>query len=352
MLRDSALRGYLLEESLAWLLRFSGYRLLVHEDQDPVELVTEGQTLRVRGRGALHQVDVLGEFAFTPAFSMPVRLFLEAKYYQTRCELEVVRNAHGVVHDVNENFMTGAGTRPRQRYKYSYALFSASGFTADAQKYALAHQISLVDLSGASFAWLLGHIGATATSLRAAQQHLPKSASFPLNWMRSKLRKVLGTSPLDPPPVSIPEGKFKQAAGAALEEFATVLRQHSAAELLLGFPAAPFILPLAADDHRGFLEYAEAKPDHTVRIRRRGMGAAAEWTLSPADDVGAYELTFKLPEHIEEWISGIGEKERRRTAEVKEQFLSAITLYRLNGAGVRSYQLRYEASSLSRAGAP
>lgn len=39
MVKDSALRGYLLEESLAWLLRFSGYRLLVHEDQDPVELL-------------------------------------------------------------------------------------------------------------------------------------------------------------------------------------------------------------------------------------------------------------------------------------------------------------------------
>lgn len=89
-----------------------------------------------------------------------------------------------------------------------------------------------------------------------------------------------------------------------------MLRQHSDAELLLGFPAAPFILPLAANDHRGFLEYAEAKPDHTVRIKRRGMGAAAEWTLSPADAVGAYELAFKLPEHIEEWISGIGEKEQ------------------------------------------
>ncbi|KMS71113.1 hypothetical protein ACM01_28775 [Streptomyces viridochromogenes] len=352
MLKDSSLRGYLLEESLAWLLRFSGYRLLVHENQDPVELVTEGQTLRIRGRGALHQVDVLGEFAFTPAFSMPVRLFLEAKYYQTRCELEVVRNAHGVMHDVNENFMTGPGTRPRQRYKYSYALFSASGFTANAQKYALAHQISLVDLSGASFTWLLGHIGATATSLFAAQRHLPKSAPFPLNWMRSRLRTALGTSPLELPPVSIPDGKFKQAAGTAIEDFATALRQHSDAELLLGFPAAPFILPLAANDHRGFLEYAEAKPDHTVRIKRRGTGTAAEWTLSPADAVGAYELAFKLPEHIEEWISGIGEKERHRTVQVKEQFLSAITLYRMNGAGVRSYQLRYEPSSLSRAGIP
>ena len=148
MIKDSALRGYLLEESLAWMLRFSGYRLLVHEDQDPVELVTDGETLRVRGRGALHQVDALGEFPFTPAFSMPVRLFLEAKYYQGRCGLEVVRNAHGVVHDVNENFMTHAGARPRQRYQYSYALFSANGFTAEAQEYALAHQIWVYTING------------------------------------------------------------------------------------------------------------------------------------------------------------------------------------------------------------
>ncbi|WP_218041104.1 restriction endonuclease [Acrocarpospora macrocephala] len=252
------MRGYLLEESLAWLLRFSGYRLLVHQDQDPVELVTQGDTLRVRGRGALHQVDVLSEFALTPAFSMPVRLFLEAKYYQDRCGLEIVRNAHGVVHDVNENFMTGLGTGPRQRYKYSYALFSTSGFTADAQRYALAHQISLVDLSGASFAWLLGYIGATASSLDRAQKHLPSSTPFPVTWMRTELRRALETSPLRLlSPVSVAEERFKQAAGSAVAEFAAVLRRRSDAELLLGFPSAPFILPLAADDHRRFLEYAE-----------------------------------------------------------------------------------------------
>jgi len=172
-----------------------------------------------------------------------------------------------------------------------------------------------------------------------------------VNWMRRELRKVLETSPLHLlPSVSVPEGKFKQAASATLEQFAAVLRHHNDAELLLGFPSAPFILPLAADDHRRFLEYAEARPDHLVRIKRRGTGAAAEWTLSPADAVGAYELAFKLPEHIEKWISGIGDKERRRTVQVKEQFLSAITLYRMSGTGIRTYQLRYEASSLSRAG--
>jgi hypothetical protein len=31
-------------------------------------------------RGASHQVDVLGEFALTPAFSLPIRMFLEAKF--------------------------------------------------------------------------------------------------------------------------------------------------------------------------------------------------------------------------------------------------------------------------------
>ncbi|MFD0856987.1 hypothetical protein ACFQ07_32450, partial [Actinomadura adrarensis] len=81
-----------------------------------------------------------------------------------------------------------------------------------------------------------------------------------------------------------------------------------------------------------------------------GTGAAAEWTVSPADAPGAYELAFKLPEHIEKWISDSDEKERLRTLQVKEQFLSTITLYRVGSSGLRTYQLRYEPSSLSRPG--
>jgi hypothetical protein len=101
------LRGYLLEEALAWLLRNSGYRLLVDQSQDPDELVLNGNGLCVKGRGAEHQVDVLGEFAFTPAFSLPIRLFLEAKFTRQKTDLPVVRNAHGVIHDINENFVHG-----------------------------------------------------------------------------------------------------------------------------------------------------------------------------------------------------------------------------------------------------
>jgi hypothetical protein len=76
----AVLRGYLLEEALAWLLRNAGYRLLVSDSDDSEALETAGHTLLVKGRGAVHLVGVLGEFELTPAFSLPVRLFLKATY--------------------------------------------------------------------------------------------------------------------------------------------------------------------------------------------------------------------------------------------------------------------------------
>ncbi|MGW8326770.1 hypothetical protein ACWGLE_02540 [Streptomyces sp. NPDC055897] len=136
--------------------------------------------------------------------------------------------------------------------------------------------------------------------------------------------------------------QFKAAASVILAQFVDVLEQHAAAELLLGFPEAPFILPLIAEEQEQFLSYAEQCPDHAVRLRRSGQAATAEWTLSPRADEGAYRLAFKLPEHIEAWISGIEEKERQRILDIKQQFLSSITIYRMNGSGVRAYQLKYE----------
>ncbi|HET9015771.1 MAG TPA: hypothetical protein VFN57_09245 [Thermomicrobiaceae bacterium] len=153
MIAVSTLRGYLLEEVLAWLLRGSGYRFLDNAAQDPDELIEKGGALRVRGRGATHQVDVLGELMFTPAFSLPVCLFLEAKFTDGACGLGIVRNAHGVLHDVNQRHVPRARSRRlERRFQHNYALFSTGGFTSDAKKYAIAHQISLIDLSGANFA--------------------------------------------------------------------------------------------------------------------------------------------------------------------------------------------------------
>lgn len=89
-----------------------------------------------------------------------MHLFCEAKHVKAPIGLEVVRNALGVVTDVNAHFgslRSAAVTTgvPLKRYQYRYALFSASGFTSDAEEYALAYQISLVDLRAPSFAYLL-----------------------------------------------------------------------------------------------------------------------------------------------------------------------------------------------------
>lgn len=68
MQRDAA-HGYVLEEVLAWLIRNAGYRLLVDPIQDERELARRGAGLVVRGRGGVHQADVLGELAWIPAFT-------------------------------------------------------------------------------------------------------------------------------------------------------------------------------------------------------------------------------------------------------------------------------------------
>src|SRR5215218_1385060 len=124
MHRDAA-HGYLLEEVLAWLIRNAGYRLLVDSTQDTKQLARRGAGLVVRGRGGVHQADVLGELAWIPAFTFPVRLFVEAKYRGNKIGLPEVRAAVGIVDDLNQNYspLFAGSLASVQRYSYRYALF-------------------------------------------------------------------------------------------------------------------------------------------------------------------------------------------------------------------------------------
>jgi Restriction endonuclease len=360
VIRLAQLRGYLLEEALAWLLRNAGYRLLVDKRQDEEELIRHGNGLCVRGRGADHQVDVLGEFAFTPAFSLPIRLFLEAKFTEQKTGLPVVRNAHSVIHDINENFAHGRGKRLRKRFRYVYAIFSAKGFTREAQDFALAQQISLVDLSGTSFDWLRHAVEAAAFELYESQE-LHQIQRFPLNWMREQLRSRLGTLPAladgsySSRLVETEADRFADHARQILDMLTQTLQSRSETELLLGFPAAPFVLPLASDDVTQFLNYARVLPDHRVRLRPAGQGAHVEWRVSPAElqdptgqSLGGYELAFNLPDHLETWINEQDEHRSSRTRAVKQQFLSDIVVYRMEGDRLQTFQLHYQPGELKR----
>lgn len=70
-LSKETLRGYILEEVLAYLIRNTGYELLVDRTQDPYELENKGHGLVVKGRGTVHQADVLGQLRWIPAFTYP-----------------------------------------------------------------------------------------------------------------------------------------------------------------------------------------------------------------------------------------------------------------------------------------
>lgn len=328
-------------------MRHSGYELLVAAEQDPDELVSHGGDLRVRGRGTSHQVDVLGEFAFTPAFSLPVRLFLEAKFYRTKCKLQVVRNAHGTLADVNQNFVARPGSRPRRRFQYCYALFSANGFSAEAEAYALAHQISLIDLSIPGFAWLLKVVADGARRLHAAAT-LHGVTTFPVGVMRSRLRLLLGTASTPPPlQPEVQPPQFAQDFDASIDGFVARLQQHADAELLLGFPPAPFVLPLAIEHRDTFISYALAHPSHSVLLKpARSM--SAEWEARPTGEPDRYRLTFSLPRGIETWIMENEDRRRGRVRSVKNNFLSTITVYYEYDSDLRVCHLRYQPGELAR----
>jgi hypothetical protein len=162
-------KGKVLEEVLAYLIRNAGYQLLVDPSQDPTELARRGNGLVVKGRGAVHQADVLGQLSWIPAFTFPIRLFVEAKWHENaKTGLPDVRNAVGVLQDVNQNFAVRSGARspiPIRRFTYCYSLFSTTGFSKPAQDMALAHLVSLIDLSGPEFDDLRGVVDEIATLL-------------------------------------------------------------------------------------------------------------------------------------------------------------------------------------------
>ncbi|GAA1298164.1 restriction endonuclease [Pseudonocardia xinjiangensis] len=335
MLSRSALRGYVLEELLAKLLQRSGYSLLVREEQDPIALSPAANGLRVRGRGSEHQVDVLGELDWPIPFSLPVRLFVEAKYRGSAVGLADVRNALGVINDVNEHYSAAAASnalpRPFRRYHYRYALFSASGFTADAQQFAYAQQISLVELDGPAFRWLLDAASRAADELL----ELALSAgldSFPVNQMREAFRRALGTWTVTgdgndsaedggvEDDFGVARSRAERAAGgvgatsslpaAELAAIAAQLVELDGA-LYFGFTAAPFLLVVQPDDPESFDRLGRADGDaEPARLAFAGpRGGSGEWVLV-ADDGSV--LRFGLAPLYEQFVLGAAPSDLRR----------------------------------------
>lgn len=317
MILHAALRGYVLEELLAWLLRRSGYALLVDESQDPAALCKAGNGLRVRGRGADHQVDVLGELDWPIPFSLPVRLFLEAKYRSSPVGLAEVRNALGVINDVNEHYSTAAAAACKTTYRrchYRYALFSTSGFTPEAVQYAATQQISLIELGTPAFSWLLDAADRTAAELLrlAATNGL---SAFPIRQMREALRRGLGTwsaspaSQKDTDDFVIARRRASQAVSTdgealppeALADIASRLLELDG-ELYLGLTPTPFLLVLQPDDPASD-DWLTGDPETDVELAYSGdADQPGEWVLVHDREHRDKILRFSLPPLLESLV--------------------------------------------------
>lgn len=344
-----ALQGYILEEVLAYLIRNTGYRLLVDAAQDPTELGWERNGLVVKGRGAVHQVDVLGELMWIPAFTYPLRLFVEAKFRGEKTGINIVRNAVGTMLDINQNNLPQS-TRAnddnpllRPKYQYVGAIFSTSGFSQPAMDMALAHSVSLIDLRIPGFQPLLNGITETAdTILRTFQQDRANDDGRVFDaenqfargeftrTLRFALRRELHTQPY----MDFENAEqVRQVNQGLLNQIIPLLRAcvesaEDLGELFVGMGQGPYMIVLKADDRTRFLEFTRNHPAHNVHITWSSrVNEGRTWFIEPQDYPNGYRLSFKLPDVIGDWI--FSERNVLRAAmNAKQKYFSNITVYR------------------------
>jgi len=336
-----SLSGYILEEVLAYLIRTTGYELLVDPKQDPRELDRRGNGLVIKGRGAVHQVDVLGELKWIPAFTFPLRLIVEAKFRKNKTGIDIVRNAVSVVLDVNQNNSpTWEQKIFSPKYQYVYAIFSTSGFTKPAMDLAIAHQISLIDLSVSEYAQLRDAIERAASDILKIDNREQKidNREQLVSRLRNTLRKKLGTFPehLDVNgSLELPDSYCRYldpVISTAKEEYK---------ELFVGMANGPFMLLLKSNNPDRFLNFAKQRPSHRVSITW-SYPENKVWRIGPADAPDEYELSFKLPERLYKWIFDTEKERKRRALRVKKEYFSNITIYRYERENDYLFRLRFD----------
>ena len=343
-INKNTLKGYLLEEVLAYLIRTTGYKLLVDPKQDGKRDLDWGKNgLVVKGRGAVHQVDVLGELEWIPAFTYPLRLIIEAKFRGTTTGIGVVRNAVGVLLDVAQN---NSPTREQKtffpKYQYAYAVVSTSGFSQPAMDMAIAHQISLIDLSISEYDRLKKSIEQSAENiLRSINNYNIREGKL-ISGIRYVLRRKLNTLPDLESEHQLPNN-FDSYLSERLQPLVDTAKEYN--ELFVAMANGPFMLILKADDPQRFLNYANKNPSHRVSINWSSETDKGLWEIKPSENRDAYRLSFRLPEMLSKWIFDIHEKRKERAIHVKQEYLSNITIYRHVDGKDYLFRLKFDLES-------
>lgn len=313
---------------------------MVSADQDREDLTQIGSGLAVKGRGAVHQADVLGELKWIPAFTFPLRLFVEAKFRGAKTGLPVVRNAVGVLMDVNQrNSPVRDGGPPVQKYHYAYAVFSTAGFSKPAEDMALAHQVSLISLAGPEYGELRGTIQDVSEQIDLERANRSKLVYNLRLALRQELEPL--TTRLTVPYARAYDPEVAQYLRLTIEPAVRTAKQYG--QLFVGMANGPFMLLLKADDPTRFLEYATERPRHRVMITwDRSFEGGWSWTIRPVTNRNVYQLVFTIPEVLYRWIFETGSRTRERALEAKQEYFSNITIYYQEKVGDRLFTLEFD----------
>jgi hypothetical protein len=149
-------KGKILETILKYYLRQHGYSVIPENIQNYYNVKKEHHGLVVKGRGAWHQIDALGQFSFIVPFVYPIRLLAEARYRtptprKKTLSINMVRDFVGVVKDISENYVIDKpeelGYKKSFRFTDAGSIFATMPFSIIAQTYAYAHGIYLIPCS-------------------------------------------------------------------------------------------------------------------------------------------------------------------------------------------------------------
>lgn len=272
------LKGYLLEIVIEKLIKVNGYDIISTNCED--ESVMRNNGLNVRGRGGYHQVDSLGEFRFTSPLMNPMRLFVEAKYYSknNKVGIDKVRMGIGILQDVNTRYVTLKMSEEElslMKYDYHYSIFSTSGFTEDAQRLALAHNISLMDLSCSRFDGILKLISDIVDELFGSETDI---VGDKFKRFKNEFRRFINR-----------EGRVRGFEITELiNELLLNIQKQSIYIASIRSSQKIFLYP---DDDRAFQESLRNNPNQYVTITWNNVDG--DWFIKPVNE--SYTLVFRLP---------------------------------------------------------
>ena len=287
----------------------------------------------------------------------PLRIIVEAK---CRAEepvgIDVVRNSLGVLRDVTENYFTYHPNNNKevqiQRFNYHSAIFSSSGYTKGAQRYAIAHQIFLIQYQKVPIirpvidALLNMNVEDFRNGNRTQRgEYVHFDEDNPFKLLRSNFRKVLKGA-------NVSRSEEVLLNAFFTEEGINLIRENIISQMRMikgsyyGMLQGKYPMHLLSDTELPSAPFVQSD-EILCEIYHRDENT---WSFVPRNceegDSNYFELQFDLPEEIAKLMEGIwGDFEA--IGRLKREMFSFINISGKIGGIRRQLKLKLDEDWLS-----